>query len=288
MKNLRTSTEAFTLAEILVVIVIISVLAAFLLPAVMKGQQQSRVALCKTEITNIGLALESFKTDFGYYPPTALSYNPATGIFDGGGLGDYAYAEMLTQCLCNRFSKGSGDVAIQGTDRVLGGAPVNAGPYYKVKTNRLTDLDKDGWPELADPWGNPYIYISNVDYLDAAGTAYNAGALVWRDDTGDGINDPPDPTILTTAVPPLNEHFERFNYQLISRGADGWTPGIDVQDTDADGLPDGYKDISIFGNPYAGGVNPALVGTDTDPSNPVVDANLGHVDKTADDINNWQ
>jgi type II secretory pathway pseudopilin PulG len=273
------------MAEILMVIVIISILAAFLLPAVVNSHRQAKVAACKSEVKSLGMAIDAFQSDFGEYPPTDFAFNTATGQFDGPAYGDYAYSEALVQCLGNKFTRGVGDSDTRGINRIIGGAPVNSGPYFEMKVKQLTDLDFDGYPELADEWGNPYIYIPEDDYLVLnAGDGeyyYNAGALLK---TAAGLNASghPDLTISAQDSPALNTHEQRFSFQLISRGPDGWTPGIDHRDLDGDpkGLPDGTP-------PSAANFNPSLIGTDTDPSSPFISADWGHTEETADDINNW-
>jgi len=303
MRNKKKGSGAFTLAEIMIVIVLIAILAGFLLPAVLNSQRAARNAACRSEIHSLGMAIDAFYNDWGFYPRTDRAFDPATGKFDGDPYGDYGYAEALVQCLGNRFVKGAGDGTpaaglsfrnlAAGTFNVyvLGNAPVNAGPYFEIGAGDVVDLDHDGFPELADPWGNPYIYIPNGDYLATGvnGSIYNAGALIMIDSDGDGIIDLPD-----LNADPLAQgyfHQQRFSFQLISRGEDGWTPGIDHR-PNADGLPQGYADVSITGNPYgdppsATNFNPALIGTDTDPTNPYVFAPWLHTDETADDINNW-
>lgn len=283
MRNRNVGRTAFTLAEIMIVIVLIAILAGFLLPAVQNSQRAARRAACNADINTLKLAIDSFHNDWGFYPPTDFAFNPATGNFDGAALGAYSYSEALVHCLCNRFTRGAGDATFQGIDNLIGGAPVNAGPYYQVKAGDLVDLDQDGWPELPDPWNNPYIYIPNQDYLvdnDGDGfLEYNAGALAMIDFDGDGAIDLPD-----LNADPLDAgyfHYQRFSFQLISRGEDGWTPGIND-----------YTDISITSNPYgappsASDFNPALIGTDTDASAPFVVPVWGHTNETADDINNW-
>lgn len=288
MKSRSKQSRAFTLAELMVVIVIIGVLAGLLLPAILKGRQNAAVVEAKGRINALKLALDQFYNDFGFYPPTNWAFNPDAGAFTGdattaNGYGQYGYSEALVQCLTNKFTKGSGDenvgdTAVRGSGRLIGNAPTNGGPYLEVKSSDLIDFDGDGFPELADPWGNPYIYVPKQDFLNAAAPdTYNAGALV-------GAN--PDPTVLTTDSPPLNEHYMRFTFQLISLGPDGWTPGLDPTPNVVHGHR--YWDITLAGNPYAGAVNPALVGTDCEPSAPVVSPLLGHTDETADDINNWK
>lgn len=61
--------RAFTLVEMLVVIGIISVLAALLLPAVMIAVRTARNASIAVEINQLASAIESYKQDKGDYPP---------------------------------------------------------------------------------------------------------------------------------------------------------------------------------------------------------------------------
>lgn len=297
MRKPRSSRAAFTLTEILVVIVLIAVLAAFLLPAVVNSHKQARVAACKAEIKSLEMAIDAFFNDFGFYPPTGFAFNPATGDFDRAVFGDYSYNEVLAHCLTNRFVRGSGDEIdefgvmvldrIKGSGRIIGGAPVNSGPYFDCARSDLVDTDGDGYLELPDPWGNLYIYIPKGDYMELNGTKYNAGALEIIDFDDDGDIDTDDLPDLN--VDPLDlghYHYQRFRFQLISRGEDGWTPGMDHMA--------GYKDISLFGNPYGTppsgtDFNPALIGTDTDLSSPFYEISWGKpkAEGTADDINNW-
>lgn len=314
MKSTRMRSAGFTLAEITVVIVIISILAALLLPAVLRGKGAAQITQTKQQIQSLSLALDSFYNDFGFYPSTRGAFNPATGGWgdDPSGMlvfGDYGYNEALVFCLTSKFTKGTGDEKsdfnldplvtpnaadraamlkrIQGTGRIVGRAPVNAGPYMEIKDKDLSDRDNDGWKEMNDAWGNLYLYVPKSDYLDGAGTGYIAGALVFRgvDPTLVALNADkyPDLTALTTdslattGKAALAEHQQRMKYQLISLGPDGWTPGVT-----------NFRDITIVGNPYGGQVNPSLVGSDDDPSSPLGSKATPPRADTADDISNWK
>ncbi len=64
----RTRSEAFTLIELLLVIVIIGVLAAVVVPKFAGRTEQARVAAAKSQIANFETALDAFEVDNGYYP----------------------------------------------------------------------------------------------------------------------------------------------------------------------------------------------------------------------------
>ena len=69
-KNMRQ--RGFTLIEIMLVVIIISALAAMIMPRLAGRSEQARVAVAKADIqTNIATALKLYELDNGMFPTTA-------------------------------------------------------------------------------------------------------------------------------------------------------------------------------------------------------------------------
>jgi general secretion pathway protein G len=88
--------KGFTLLEIIVVVFILSLLAAIVAPKIIGRTDDARIAEAKVQIKNLETALKLFKLDNGFYPSTeqglaALLEKPTTGQIpakyrDGGYL----------------------------------------------------------------------------------------------------------------------------------------------------------------------------------------------------------
>jgi general secretion pathway protein G len=68
MKESRKNKSAFTLIELLLVLVILSILAAVVVPKFTNRSEQAREAAAKTEISSVDNALDQFEIDNGRYP----------------------------------------------------------------------------------------------------------------------------------------------------------------------------------------------------------------------------
>ena len=66
---------AFTLIELMVVIVILGILAAFVVPRLTKRPEDARVTKARIEISNLEQALELYYLDNGMYPSSEQGLN---------------------------------------------------------------------------------------------------------------------------------------------------------------------------------------------------------------------
>ncbi|MGD8430115.1 MAG: type II secretion system major pseudopilin GspG, partial [Ectothiorhodospiraceae bacterium] len=66
----RQAMSGFTLIEIMVVVVILGILAAFVVPNVMDNPEKARITKAKHDLRTIENALEMYKLDNYRYPTT--------------------------------------------------------------------------------------------------------------------------------------------------------------------------------------------------------------------------
>jgi len=80
----RPAARGFTLIEVLVVVVILSILAALVVPRIMERPDEARTVAAKSDIRAILSALKLYRLDNGIYPSTeqgllALVQKPESG-----------------------------------------------------------------------------------------------------------------------------------------------------------------------------------------------------------------
>jgi len=96
LRPARTKVCGFTLIELLVVIAIIAILAALLLPALNKAKGLAKSARCKSNIRQLGIALQLYSADKASYPHLT-DMNTASTWYTGIA-GYYASNYALMQC----------------------------------------------------------------------------------------------------------------------------------------------------------------------------------------------
>lgn len=88
VRNLHMKRGAFTLVELLIVIIIIAVLAAIAIPKFANSSQRSKESALRAELSLMRNAVELFKNDCGSYPGAlddlAATSAPANGKDSSG------------------------------------------------------------------------------------------------------------------------------------------------------------------------------------------------------------
>jgi len=97
----RRGQRGFTLIEILVVVVILGILAAFIVPNIMGRPEEARIAKARNDIRALETALELYKLDNFHYPSTdqgleALTSRPS-GLPDAPNWREGGYVKTLQQ-----------------------------------------------------------------------------------------------------------------------------------------------------------------------------------------------
>lgn len=67
--------KGFTLIELLLVLVILTVLAALIVPQFTARSKQAKITAAKTDLSNLGTALDAFEIDNGQYPSADVGLN---------------------------------------------------------------------------------------------------------------------------------------------------------------------------------------------------------------------
>lgn len=118
-QKLQMKQKAFTLNELLIVIVIILVLGGFLLPSLSRARQNAKIRVAEAEINQLVVAIQMYAEDYGRYPDGRGDTN------DGTDCGDL----------------------IDALEDSVGNGPYSTWP-----------ADKKSGTNLLDPWENSYRY----------------------------------------------------------------------------------------------------------------------------------
>jgi prepilin-type N-terminal cleavage/methylation domain-containing protein len=191
----RRARRAFTLIELLAVIVILSILAYFLVTQLTGATRVMDVQVTRVEGLKIKAAISEYSNDMGDFPRsnfTADWGDPPNNVNLG--------AECLYLSLCADKAVGDGKF-----DESL----VNVDGDQLAR--RVTGFEVLTLFELGDQWGNPFGYMHHRDY------AREDQYQTEHPDTGESIT-----SVLRAAKnPATGRYFEPRGFQLVSAGPDG-------------------------------------------------------------------
>ncbi|OGV50059.1 MAG: hypothetical protein A2017_02725 [Lentisphaerae bacterium GWF2_44_16] len=163
----------FTLVELLVVISIIAILAAMLLPSLQKARDVTKKIACVNNLKQLGIANESYMSDYGDYYPPSKGYNVVW--YGWGGLlevylknTDRARKDHIFWCPSNtnETTKTYDGYFCYGQNTYLGNTPSTSPAWLNIKRTQVRQTSAT--PLLADLNlldGALYLYVNPAGNL---------------------------------------------------------------------------------------------------------------------------
>jgi prepilin-type N-terminal cleavage/methylation domain-containing protein len=169
--------RAFTLLELLAVLVVIGILVGITLGITAGVQERSRVARAKSELATLAVALEQYRTQYGDYPwtPTGAALDPEEILFNAltGYLGPKAGTDDVFTTPKRSFLELARFTTESTVDDDLPGPSVD-GP-----------LDN----RLLDPWDQPYGYLYRPEHASGGSSTWATPAFLLYSGGPDGAID---------------------------------------------------------------------------------------------------
>ena len=222
------SWAAFTLVELLVVIAIIGVLVALLLPAVQAAREAARLAQCKNNLKQLGLAALNHENTHGFYPTGGWNYD--WGPDPNRGFGRSQPAGWMYGLL---------PFIERQNLRQLGSNAAVGSPNHRRAMTQLIQTPVDGYrcPSRGAPllalsiWNNPVKNLGN--WVRSLGTSQGLFKGDYAANSGNTLASDGDdwfgnaPTALNGDYTAVEEHIERVFNQTPTDVCDG--PGTGRQ-----------------------------------------------------------
>lgn len=170
---MKGKNKAFTIIELLVVIMIIGLLMALLLPAVQATRESARRMTCANQLRQIGLAIQHYHNVWQTMPPGWIAHDPLTGLPLASGETGWGWMPRLfpyleqSNLLQGTTSQGPVNMLLSISD------PANAGARDLIMPSLR--CPSDGGEETFILWqaANPSLPLVNLpqaNYVGVFGT----------------------------------------------------------------------------------------------------------------------
>ena len=161
--------NAFTLIEVLVVIVIVSLLLGIIVPSLQRARQTARNLICQTRLHQWGLAFGIYATENeGYYPHIDGRDRTSTDPATDEQIADYYYGwvDMLPPLMGEEswrdwsYYKKPDATTIFQCPSAKPSSPesysyrIDRSGYFSYAMNSCLELDSNCWPPHGNPGGN--------------------------------------------------------------------------------------------------------------------------------------
>lgn len=237
----RIFCRGFTLVELMVVIVIISILGSLSLAGLNIGRQRSKIDATRATIRKLD---EIVMDQFDSYSTRLKGLKAADLLAIRGTMVEEMpdnWANVLPLANCStssgraysKYKKSTSTSVYQGAEclyMIVTRSGFSPGSLENFRANEIGDIDRDGMKEFLDGWGNPIAFLRWAPGFSAPLSALQFADVTTNHDALDvGLNDSNAfqmyPLIYSPGPDEAgNAGTTSSGYGIVATGTAGWPP----------------------------------------------------------------